>query len=310
MRLTSSRSAWRSCGERRTRADRREPRLERRQVRPRRAGGLHLHGLPAAQLDDAPTPRALLERGKSPPARTPGTRRTAARSRRGGASANPPSHTSRTSMPREGAAPAAKPQRLGHRDRGDERRQRRNDAHRVAGRAGSRRRERLEVAAQARRLLRDGQRDAPLRADARRVQVRHAERPRRVRDEEPRLEVVGAVEDEVVAGEQLPRVPESRSATTGSTDRDGSISSSRAGRGLGLGRHAGRVVRVEEELPREVRRLDDVAVDQRQAPEARARRLLRRRRARRRRRRRTRSRSAPIRRCPSSPIPGKSTERE
>ena len=97
-------------------------------------------------------------------------------------------------------------------------------------------------------------------------------------------------------------MPASRSATTAAHGDRGSISRQPRRRRLGLGRDRRRVLGVEEELPREVRRLDDVPVDDRDAarspraprspPPPRPRRP----------RRRTRSRSArcapgPRRRC-------------
>ena len=202
-------------------------------------------------------------------------------------------------MPGAGVSPAAMRSDLGHRQRRDERRQRRHDARGVARRARARRRQRLEVAAQAGRPAGNGHRDAPLLAHAGRVDRRQPERARGVRDEQARLEVVGAVEDEVVAGEELPRVPVREVGDDG-RDRaaDGSISREARRRGFGLRRDPRGVLGVEEELAREVRLLDDVAVDERDprrsppAPPSRPRPRPPRR------RRRTRSRSARIRCLP------------
>ncbi len=227
-------SAFRSWGERRTRPSgvrRRSSVSKSGRARSRRRD---LHGLPSAELDHLRGAFAL-ER------RIPAAGADGARGGRSGILEEPArAKASRPDREREhagsGGFACRHPRDLGHRQRRDERRQGRHDPRGVARGARARRRQRLQVAAQARRPAGNGHRDAPLLAHARRVDRRHSERrarrPRRAggsrscrtrrrrRRGRPRISRAFTCE---------------RSATTAATGSDGSISRRRAAAASALG---------------------------------------------------------------------------
>ena len=175
------------------------------------------------------------------------------------------------------------------------------------------RRQRLEIAAQARRPPGNGQRDAPLLADAGRVDRRACPSARAASETSSRVSKLSeASKTRSWPREKLPRVV---------ARRDRPRRRARAGRRVDLARAARPRPRPSARCaPRPRRRRETGARGSRarrrrgrssvSRPKPARTRRLRRRRADGARRRRRRSRSAPIRSCPSGPIPGKRTDRE
>jgi hypothetical protein len=161
-------------------------------------------------------------------------------------------------------------QRLRHLDAGDHVHDGRDHARGVAGGAGARGRPLLEQAAQARRDLRTDEQRQAVGAHAGPVDPGNARAHADVVEQEPRLEVVGAVQDEVGAGEQGVRVVGDE---VGHDPAHLDVRVQRAQvcfRRRRLG-HSERDVRlVEERLALQVRLLDEVAVHHGQGGHARA----------------------------------------